>query len=126
MKKSEINLVVNNMYHNSLTPMFGLNKLVNYRNDDKYSQNLYRWLTYGKNKLYTNIFKETKGVYHIGLRDDNGIWMGARLMEVACKGAKAKPYSLSTSITKKWSDVTVKFWKRYIEMGKKGFPEIWF
>ena len=126
METKLANEIINCIYHHQSRPMFGLNKLTNPSIDEKYSKNIYRWLTYGNKKLYTNIFKDKRnGVYYIGLREDNGIWCGTHLMAVACNGTSAKTFSYPTNITKKWEDVSVKFWTRYLRMGKRGFLKIW-
>lgn len=100
------------------TPIYGVNKLINFRKDDKFSPNLYRFLTY-KNKYFTNVFQDPEnGRYYIGLRDANGIWIGAKLMAVFCYGAKAETFSYPTRVTVKWNDVTKWFWSKYMEVGK--------
>ena len=117
---------VQKIYTHQSAPMYGLNKFVNPKNNEKYSQNIYRWLTYSKHKQFTNIFKDSDGIYYIGLRDDAGIWCGAKLVRVVCLGCKAETFSYPTSITREWNDVTVKFWTRYLSKGKEGFKKIWF
>jgi len=101
-------------------PAYGINKLINPKKDDKFSTNLYKFLTYGKNKVFTNVFqsKET-GYLYFGLRDDNGIWIGTEVMAVFCKGTEAQCFSYPTSVTKNWEDVTRLFWSKYLELGKK-------
>ena len=100
-------------------PAYGLNKFINPKNDDKFSPNLYRFLTYRKRHL-TNVFQDTKtGSYYIGLRDENGIWIGAQLMAVFCFGGRAETFSYPTSVTIKWKEVTEWFWTKYFEVGKK-------
>ena len=99
-------------------PIYKINKHINPKIDVKFSPNLYKFLTY-KNKYFTNIFQDpTDGQFYIGLRDENSIWMGAKLMNVFCKGSAADMFSYRTSITKKWDDVTEWFWKTYLEIGK--------
>ena len=98
-------------------PIHGINKEINYRKNPKYSPNLYRFLTY-KDKYYTNIFQDSKGIYYIGLRDKNNIWCGANLMNVFCMGGRADCFSYATSITEKWKDVTKWFWEKYLIEGK--------
>ena len=101
------------------TPAFGINQLINFRKEEKYSPNLWKFLTY-KNKYFTNIFQDPKtGYYYIGLRDKNGIWCGANLMRVFCVGNKAETFSYAISTTKKWNDVTKWFWNKYLSVGKK-------
>lgn len=100
-------------------PAYGINKMVNFREDVKFSPNLWKFLTY-RNKHLTNVFKdEQTGYYYIGLRDENGIWIGAQLMRVFCVGNKAETFSMATSITKKWTDVTEWFWQKYLSVGKQ-------
>lgn len=100
-------------------PAFGINKIINFRIDNKFSPNLYKFLTYG-NKHFTNVFQDPKtGYYYIGLRDENGIWIGAMLMRVFCVGNKAETFSMAIGITKTWIEVTDWFWRKYLEMGKK-------
>ena len=102
------------------TPAYGINKLINYKKDSKFSPNLYKFLTYGKNKVFTNVFqcKETGRLY-FGLRETNGIWIGTKAMAVFCQGTKAQCFSYAISITEKWEDVTKWFWSKYLEVGKK-------
>lgn len=102
------------------TPAYGINKLINYKKDSKFSPNLYKFLTYGKNKVFTNVFqcKETGRLY-FGLREPNGIWIGTKAMAVFCQGTKTQCFSYATSITEKWEDVTKWFWSKYLEVGKK-------
>ena len=100
-------------------PAYGLNKFINPKNDGKFSPNLYRFLTYRKRHL-TNVFQDTEtGSYYIGLRDENGIWIGAKLMSVFCFGGRAETFSYCTSVTIKWKEVTEWFWTKYFEVGKK-------
>jgi hypothetical protein len=100
-------------------PAYGINKIINFREDGKFSPNLYKFLTYG-NKHLTNVFQDPKtGYYYIGLRDKNGIFIGAMLMRVFCVGNDAETFSMATSITKTWSEVTDWFWRKYLEVGKK-------
>jgi len=97
---------------------YGINKLVNFRKDSKFSPNLYKFLTY-ENKHLTNIFQDPKtGYYYIGLRDENGIFIGAMLMRVFCVGNNAETFSMATSLTKTWNEVTDWFWIKYLEVGK--------
>lgn len=113
------------LYVGASTPVYGINKRINFRLDNKFSPNLWKFLTYG-NKHLTNVFKDERtGYYYIGLRDKNGIWVGAMLMSVFCVGNKAETFSMATSITKQWIDVTDWFWKKYLEVGKQiyGLPE---
>jgi hypothetical protein len=124
--KKSYEIVVKELYSNQSTPMYGLNKLVNPKQNEKYSRNLYRWLTYGKYKLFTNIFQDDRGILYIGLREDNAIWCGARLANVACRGCSAATFSATTALSKEWIDITVQFWTRYLRLGKKGFKKIWF
>ena len=98
---------------------WGINKSINHRVNDKFSPNLWKFLTY-KNKHLTNIFQDPKdGYFYIGLRDKNNIWCGAKLMRVFCLGNKAETFSYSTSVTEKWNDVTEWFWSKYLEVGKQ-------
>lgn len=99
------------------TPAYGINKFINPR-DAKFSPNLYRWATYG-NKHLTSVFlcPET-GYYYIGLRQANGIFVGAKLMRVFCVGNAAETFSVSTSLSKTWHDVSKWFWEKYMEVGK--------
>ena len=100
-------------------PAYGINKLVNFRKDGKFSPNLYKFLTY-KNKHLTNIFQDPKTrYYYIGLRDENGIFIGSMLMKVFCVGNAAETFSMATSLTKTWNEVTDWFWRKYLEVGKR-------
>lgn len=100
-------------------PLFGISKFVNPRKNSKFSPNFHRFLSYS-NKHLTNVFQDPEsGYYYIGLRDENGIWIGANLMRVFCVGNSAKTFSYATSVTKKWNDVSDWFWKTYLEVGKK-------
>jgi hypothetical protein len=101
-------------------PAYGINKLINPKKDSKFSPNLYKFLTYGKNKVFTNVFQDAEtGKLYFGLREDNGIWIGTKAMAVFCQGTKAESFSYATSITQKWNDVTKWFWSKYLEVGKK-------
>lgn len=101
-------------------PAYGINKFINPKKDNKFSPNLYKFLTYGKNKVFTNVFKcKETGRLYFGLREDNGIWIGTKAMAVFCQGTKAQCFSYATSITEKWEDVTKWFWSKYLEVGKK-------
>lgn len=101
------------------TPAYGINALVNFHRDGIYSPNLYRFLTY-RNKYFTNVFQDPKtGYYYIGLRDERGVWCGAKLMRVFCVGNRAETFSYPVSTTKKWIDVTKWFWATYLSVGKK-------
>lgn len=100
-------------------PAYGINKLINPKLDDKFSPNLYRFLTYKKRHL-TNVFQDQKtGIYYIGLRDEKGIWIGASLMNVFCLGDRAKTFTYATSVTIQWKEVTTWFWSNYFKVGKK-------
>lgn len=100
-------------------PAHGINKFINPKLDDKFSLNLYRFLTYKKRHL-TNVFQDPKtGIYYIGLRDEKGIWIGAILMNVFCLGGTAKTFSYATSVTIQWKEVTTWFWSKYLEVGKE-------
>jgi len=99
-------------------PAWGINALINPKNDPKFSPNLWRFLTWRK-KVYTNIFQCPKsGIYYIGLRDAQSIWCGAHLMGVFCRGNQSPTFSYGTSITKPWNDVTKWFWSKYLDVGK--------
>ena len=100
-------------------PAYGINKFINYKKDEKFSPNLYKFLTYGKNKVFTNVFQDAEGKIFFGLRDENGIWIGTKAMSVFCQGTKAQCFSYATSITEKWNDITKSFWSKYLEVGKK-------
>jgi hypothetical protein len=101
-------------------PAFGINKLINPRKDEKFSPNLYKFLTYGKNKVYTNVFQDPiDGKIYFGLREPNGIWCGTKAMAVFCQGTKAYCFSYSVYIAERWNDITQWFWSKYLEVGKK-------
>jgi len=100
-------------------PAYGINKLVNYKKEDRFSPNLYNFLTY-KAKHLTNVFQDKEtGYYYIGLRNDKGIWVGAKLMEVFCVGGRAKTFSYPVQVTKEWIEVTDWFWSLYLSVGKQ-------
>lgn len=99
-------------------PAYGINELINYKKDEKFSPNLWGFLTYSK-KYYTNVFQDPDtGIYYIGLRDEQGIWCGAKLMDVFCTGIKAVTFSYPSYVTAKWNDVTKWFWAKYLDVGK--------
>ena len=100
-------------------PIYGINKHVWHKRDEKYSPNLYRFLT-RRNKLLTNIFQdpETK-IYYIGLLEESGWCIGAKLMRVFCMGGQAETWAYMPKHTNGWHDVTKWFWKKYLEVGKK-------
>ena len=112
------NLILSNIFGSNII-VYNLNKSINHRIDDKFSPNLWKFLTF-KNKHLTNIFQDPEtGYFYIGLRDKNNIWIGAKLMNVFCVGNKAEIFSYATSVTAKWNDVTKWFWSKYLEVGKK-------
>jgi len=116
--------VVQALYKNSQTPMWGINKYCNPKKNSIYSQNLYRWLTYSNQKLFTNIFIDKDGVYYIGLLD-NGFFHGCQLMRVLGKGAYAKAFCYPPKYTSGFKDITKQFWIKYLAQGKAAYPKIW-
>lgn len=44
--------------------------------------------------------------------------VGAKLMRVFCVGNAAETFSVSTSLSKTWHDVSKWFWEKYMEVGK--------
>ena len=40
-------------------------------------------------------------------------------MRVFCVGNDAETFSMATSITKTWNEVTDLFWRKYLDVGKK-------
>jgi hypothetical protein len=106
-------------YEGGDTPIYGINKMINPRNDAKFSPNLYRFITFSK-RHYTNVFQDPNtGFYYIGLRVDEGWWCGAKLFGVFCFGGRSETFSYGTSVSVKWHDVTNWFWTRYMEVGKR-------
>jgi hypothetical protein len=107
------------------TSIAGISKLIYYKHDEKWSPNLYRFLS-RKNKYLTNVFQDPKTKrYYIGLLSQDGWFIGTNLISVFCYGGKAETYAYMPKYTAGWHDVTKWFWSKYFEVGKKiyDFPE---
>ena len=99
----------------------GINKHINPKKDDKFSPNLYRFLTYHKNKHFANIFQDSKtNFYYIGMMDD-GWFVGSQLMNVFCFGSKTESFAWTPKDSICLVDVTNWFWNTYFEIGKETY-----
>ena len=85
---------------------------------EKYSPNLYAWLT-KKNNTHrawnSRVYQDKEGTFWIGFNDGNVFMCGSRLMGVLCNGAKegTGAYSNMQSMT----EIT-DFWERYMDIGR--------
>lgn len=83
---------------------------------DKYSPNLYRWLTCEQNKgleRVVHIYRDTDGILWIGMQDGREL-MGSKLMGVLCNGAKEKIAAWLVIDAVLIQD----FWPRYVADGR--------
>lgn len=91
---------------------------VNPVHGNKYSRNLFKYLTSGQNSLvsrYFRVFKDGEGALWIGYADGDYL-IGARLLQVLCLGRKAERWAYPHLISK-LTEVP-DFWKRYQAIGR--------
>ena len=91
-------------------------KLINPKNHEKYSPNLYKWLKKRdeSNRQKYRVYKKDDGVLYIGEILDGGL-SGTRLITVLCLGSKAE--ELFFCDKNQYKEV-VGFWENYIRIGR--------
>jgi len=95
-------------------------KLINPKNGDKYSPNLYKFLTSNRHSIaaiYALIYRDSQGVLWLGYRDEEGWFMGVRLMAALCSGRRADTFAYPPKFGQTLVEVKG-FWMRYIRDGR--------
>lgn len=87
---------------------------------EKYSPNLYKWLTQRdkKHRAETSkVFRAPNGGLWIGMIDENIFLIGCRLMAVLCAGTKAESMAYPLKQIGPLEEVE-DFWERYLAVGR--------
>jgi hypothetical protein len=95
-------------------------KAINPKNGQKYSPNLYKFMTDPQRRgsaTYTMIYRDHQGVLWLGIRDEEGWFHGARLIAVLCSGRKETVFAHPPVFGKALTEVKG-FWKRYVSDGR--------
>ena len=95
-------------------------KAINPRNGDKYSPNLYKFMTQKDHAITStcaNVYRDKQGALWLGYRDEEGWFMGARLIAVLCNGRKAVVFAHPPKMGSALVEVRG-FWQRYIADGR--------
>jgi len=95
-------------------------KSINPKNGDKYSPNLFKFLTSNRREIaatYGQVYRDKQGVLWLGFRDEEEWFMGARLMAVLCSGRRADTFAYPPSMGRALVEVKG-FWARYVADGR--------
>jgi hypothetical protein len=95
-------------------------KNINPKNGDKYSPNLFKFLTSNRRKVaatYGRVYRDKQGVLWLGFRDEEDWFMGARLMAVLCNGRKEETFAHPPAMGRALVEVRG-FWGRYVRDGR--------
>ncbi len=71
-------------------------KAISPKNGDKYSPNLYKFLTSSRREItamYGQVYRDKQGILWLGHRDEDGWFMGARLIAVLCQGRRVGTFA---------------------------------
>ena len=84
---------------------------------DKFSPNLHKWLRGRRCGVWKHgAFDSGDGRKIIGFLDDQNFLMGAELIQILCRGAKADAWAFPPTAGPFVEDVG--FWRRYLENGR--------
>lgn len=93
-------------------------KAINPKNGDKFSPNLFKFLSSRRRKFmaeYAGVFKDDRGWLWLGSRDE-GWFHGARLLGVLCNGRKEQTFAYP-HLAHRLTEVP-DFWVRYVRDGR--------